>query len=96
MKEPTLQDILEEGIRYYAQRWDSVNFLMDKMTEPNNNNGLTLLQVLDKGVQHYVRRAHEEYERIKRMEEKTRKPAEPMRNITGINLPDSSEGRRYE
>lgn len=97
MKEPTLQDILEKGIQYYARReWEGDSGRLWNSPVLPYNDSPTILQVLDKGIQHYIRIDHEEYVRIKRIEEKTRKPVEPIRNITGIDLPDSSEGRRYE
>lgn len=99
MKKPTLQDILEEGIRYFAQVMPDNEY--DLFYNPTRHKVLTILNVLDRGVQHYVQIAREEYKREKA---ERRSPIEEALGIKlkdrnampGCDGPDSSEGRRYE
>jgi hypothetical protein len=88
MKEPTLQDIIDKGIQYYARQWDT------DAEHIRYNNSPTIVDVLNKGIQHYVLIASEEY----KQEEKARRSAEQKKNtIFGYEFShDSSEGRRYE
>lgn len=101
MNKPTLQDILEEGIRYYAQLEDFLYQDFCNRPVPDNapihyknahGNRLTILDVLNKGVQHYVQIAREEY---KKDEKKSTEPKKQTLPLIG-DWPDSSEGRRYE
>ena len=95
MKRPTLQDILEEGIRYYAQLEEYAYLDLCDAPVPYKNtreNRLTILDVLNKGVQHYVQIAREEYKKDEKKSAEPKKQTLPL----GWDGPDSSEGRRYE